>query len=197
MTAMPTMLRLGNDARPGLARGGNKDMINAMKSCFRHVAAVGGAFLLMAGLTQAHAQFSTDGDAPIDITGAQFEVFQTEDYSVWTGDVQVVQGEVILTAPKLTIHGISSGGFNKVVAEGGIRYTNGVEAISGRQAVYQEETDSIVVTGDVVVVQGKQVMTGQKMTYYLDSGKIIFNSDRVDRVRGVFFTDDDEDGPSS
>ncbi|GGD13076.1 LptA/OstA family protein [Aquisalinus flavus] len=138
----------------------------------------------------AAAQFSQNSNAPIDITGAQFEAFQNEDYALWTGDVQVVQGEVILTAPELKIYGIGGGRFNRVDATGGIRYTNGVEAISGDQAIYRKENETIVVTGNVVVVQGRQVMTGERMTYFLDSGKIIFNNEASSRVRGVFFTED-------
>ncbi|NHK29489.1 hypothetical protein FF098_016375 [Parvularcula flava] len=138
----------------------------------------------------AAAQFSQNSNAPIDITGAQFEAFQNEDYALWTGDVQVVQGEVILTAPQLKIYGIGGGRFNRVDATGGIRYTNGLEAISGDRAVYRKENETIVVTGNVVVVQGRQVMTGQQMTYYLDTGKIVFNKETKARVRGVFFTED-------
>jgi len=142
-------------------------------------------------LGSASAQFSQNSNAPIDITGAQFEAFQNEDYALWTGDVQVVQGEVILTAPELKIYGIGGGRFNRVDATGGIRYTNGVEAISGDQAIYRKENETIVVTGNVVVVQGRQVMTGEQMTYFLDTGKIVFNNQSKSRVRGVFFTEDD------
>lgn len=171
-------------------------MISTLIRAAKRLAAVailgGGAMAALTGT--AAAQFSNNNKAPIDITGDQFEVFQNEDYSLWTGDVQVVQGEVILTAPELKIFGISGGRFNKVEALGGIRYTNGVETISGRTAVYEEASDTITVTGDVVVVQGRQIMTGERMIYHLDTGKIEFDASTRKRVRGVFFTDD---APSS
>lgn len=170
-------------------------MITLIVSLSRRITASGAAGLFAAAALlaggQAAAQFSQNSDEPIDITGAQFEALQDEDVALWTGDVQVVQGEVVLTAPRLKIFGIGGGEFERVEASGGIRYTNGTEAISGENAVYRADDDTIVVTGDVVVVQGRQVMTGEKMTYYLDTGRIIFDAGSTRRVRGIFFTDDE------
>ncbi len=155
------------------------------KSC--HVL-IAGALVLGAG--SANAQLNTGSDAPIDITGEQFEAFRDRDYVVWTGDVQVVQGEAILTAPKLTIFGVESGNLQRINAEGGIRYTNGAEAISSRDAVYSAEDETVIFTGDVVVVQGEQVLTGGRLVYYTQTGQLNFTSAGDDRVRGIFITED-------
>jgi lipopolysaccharide export system protein LptA len=143
--------------------------------------------LAMVTAMPVQAQLSRDQNAPIDFTGQKFEVFDQQDYAVWTGDVQAVQGEAILTAPKLTLYGVSDGELDRIHALGGIRYTNGSEAISGEQAIYDAAKNTIVVTGNVVVVQGKQVMSGDELEYNTQTGEIKFTAGQQRRVRGIFF----------
>ncbi|WP_306251558.1 LptA/OstA family protein [Parvularcula sp. IMCC14364] len=148
------------------------------------------AMMIAMGINTANGQLNAGSDAPIDITGDQFEAFRDKDYVVWTGDVQVVQGEAILTAPRLTIFGVESGNLQRINAEGGIRYTNGAEAISSRDAVYSADDETVIFTGDVVVVQGEQVLTGGRLVYYTQTGQLNFTSAGADRVRGIFITED-------
>ena len=148
-----------------------------------------GMIVLLAGQSgPALAQFATETDAPIDITGDQFEAIEDRDYVIWTGDVQVVQGDSVLTAPRLTIYGVEAGELTRIEAQGGIRYTNGAEAISGDTGVYDASDETITVTGNVVVVQGEQVLSGAKLIYNTRTGSIRFTSTGQQRVRGIFFT---------
>lgn len=147
--------------------------------------------------TPAMAQLSQDPDAPIDITGETFEAFEGRDMAIWTGDVQVVQAEAVLTAPKLSIFGIANGNINRIEASGGIRYTNGVESISGDKATYREEDGTIIVTGNVVVVQDNQVMSGERLIYHIDNGELRFSASDSGRVRGIFYTNGQTGGADS
>ena len=148
--------------------------------------------MALVSISPVAAQLSRDQSAPIDITGEKFEIFDERDYAIWTGDVQVVQGEAILTAPKLTLYGINDGDLDRIHAVGGIRYTNGTEAISGEEAVYDAAKSIIVVTGSVVVVQGKQVLSGDELVYHTQTGELKFSSTQKKRVRGIFFTKKDD-----
>ncbi|MGV6800889.1 MAG: lipopolysaccharide transport periplasmic protein LptA [bacterium] len=136
----------------------------------------------------AMAQLASEPDAPIDITGKNFEVQDGKNMAIWTGDVQVVQAEIVLTAPRLVIKGIDDGEIDEMIATGGIRYTNGAEAISGQKAVYKAATKTITVTGNVVIVQDQQVMTGDKLVYFTETGEVQISSVENKRVRGIFYT---------
>ena len=150
------------------------DVISGLKRLFFYLGfgVVLGAFCVL----PAQAQFSKDADAPIDITAKKFESFPDKDYGIWTGDVQVIQGEVLLTAPSLVIYGIAAGEANRIEATGGMRYTNGLEAITGDAATYDAASETITVTGSVVVVQGDQVMTGGALVYNTKTGEMQFAS---------------------
>ena len=149
------------------------------------------AVIALAGFaSSASAQFTTSSDSPIDITGEQFEAVDGRDYVVWTGDVQVVQDQSILTAPRLVIFGVEAGELTRIEAEGGIRFTNGAEAISGDKGIYDAAAETITVTGNVVVVQGEQILSGARLIYNTRTGSIRFSSASGQRVRGIFFTKD-------
>lgn len=130
-----------------------------------------------------------DGSKPVDVSAARCEVLKTEDTVECTGEVRVSQGEAILTGDRLKIFGTSAtGGFRRIEGEGNIRYGNGIDAISGSTATYDAASSTIVVTGDVIVVQGPQVMTGGKLTYNTTTGAIAFQPGADGRVRGLFYT---------
>lgn len=152
------------------------------------------AAIVLAALsvTPAAAQLAANSDDPVDITGKNFEVLDGQDTAIWTGDVHVIQGEVVLTAPKLVLNGISDGEIDEMTATGGIRYTNGTEAISGDKAVYNSVNKTIVVTGNVVIVQDKQVMSGDRLVYFTETGEVQISSDGGKRVRGIFYSGSSE-----
>lgn len=145
----------------------------------------------------AHAQLSRDSEAPLDVTSAYFEAVEGQNYMTWTGNVHAVQGEVILTTPKLVLYQKENGDIDRVEAMGGVRYTNATEKISGQKMVYNADEDTITVTGKVVVLQGDQVMSGEKLVYNLANGSLIFSGQGKTRVRGIFFQNKSDGKTSS
>lgn len=143
--------------------------------------AAGAAFSLSA----AHAQLIPDSDAPIDITGESLEII--DDVATWTGDVRAVQGEAILTADKIIAILDDEGDYSTIRAVGGVRYSNGKEAITGENALYDAEARAITITDNVVVTQGRTVMTGGALVYWIDTGRIAFTAPDGKRIRGIFY----------
>lgn len=147
-----------------------------------------GAFIFAAALMTgaAGAQLAPDvSDAPIDITGDRLEV--VDDVATWVGNVRAVQGEAILTAEKLVADLDEDGAFRKIRAVGTVRYSNGKDAISGKVGVYDAEKRTITISEEVVVTQGEQVMTGGKLIYWVDTGRLLFTAPSGRRIRGIFY----------
>lgn len=135
----------------------------------------------------ALAQLAPDSKEPIDITAETAE-FQN-DFAVWIGDVRVVQGPAILTTDRLEATLNDAGDFEIIEAFGAVRYSSGDEAIMGDHAIYTATSRTIMVTSNVVVTQGKQVMSAGAVTYWIDTGKVRFQPAQGSRIRGIFFTD--------
>ena len=150
------------------------------------------AFLLFAAQPAA-AQLisSTESKEPIDITGDTAE-FQ-DNVAIWTGNVRVVQGPAILTSERLEAVLTDEGDFETITAIGSVRYSNGEEAITGERAVFNNEARTIIMTDNVIVTQGKQVMSAGKITYWVDTGKVLFTPEAGKRIRGLFFTGKNDD----
>lgn len=147
-------------------------------------ALLGAGMALFAGA--ASAQLIADSEAPIDITGESLEVI--DDVATWTGNVRAVQGDAILTADRLIATLDDEGGFKTIRAIGAVRYANGQEAITGDRAVYDAAQRAITITENVIVTQGKTVMTGGALVYWLDTGRIHFTAPGGQRIRGIFHT---------
>lgn len=141
-------------------------------------------------IAPAHAQLTANSDAPIDITGESAE-FQ-DNTAIWTGNVRVVQDSSILTATKLEATLSEDGDFTSITASGDVRYSNGKEAITGQRAVFDNVARTITMFDDVIVTQGKQVMSAGSVIYWVDSGKVKFVPAEGARIRGVFHTKTDD-----
>lgn len=148
------------------------------------------AAALLFSASPAFAQLAPEGDGPIDITGQTAE-FQ-DNFAVWSGEVRVIQGEAILTTDRLEAALNDEGDFETITAIGSVRYSNGKEAITGERGVYDSVERTITVTDDVLVTQGKQVMAAGKVIYWIDTGKVRFFPEEGTRIRGVFYTDEDD-----
>lgn len=151
-------------------------MLN-FKSIFALLPIIG----LMFGTAQA--QISNNG-GPIHVA-ADAQEFEN-DNSVWTGHVQIVQNDAILTADKVKLVGVQSE-LNRFVATGNVRFTNPDFAVSGNQAIYEDSSKTITVTGNVVILQGEQVLAGEKLVYNTETEAVQIFGNGSKRVRGIFY----------
>ncbi len=130
-----------------------------------------------------------DASKPIDLSAARCEVFENQDTVECTGNVRVTQGPALLTADRMIIYNATGGdGFQRIEGYGNVRYASEDNAVSGNEATYDGPTNTITVTGDVVVVQGEQVMLGGQLIYNTLTRAIVFSPAEDGRVRGLFYT---------
>lgn len=153
---------------------------------FLAIASATAPLLVLAQPVSAQLIAAGDSNEPVDITGDTAE-FQ-DNNAVWTGNVRVVQGEALLTSERLEAVLTDEGDFETITATGSVRYSNGKEAITGGRAVFNDAERTIVITENVIVTQGKQVMSAGKITYWVDTGKVLFTPEPGKRIRGLFFT---------
>jgi len=88
----------------------------------------------------------------------------------------------------------TTGNIKQLVAEGHVFYVTQSESARGEHGVYDAEPDTITMTGAVVVVQGNNVMRGDRMLIDRKSGQTTMIStatgrNNPNRVRGVFYNE--------
>ncbi|WP_415183473.1 lipopolysaccharide transport periplasmic protein LptA [Phaeovulum sp.] len=113
-----------------------------------------------------------DTTAPVEVTADSLGVNQADGSATFTGNVVVGQGEMRLSAATVRIEYGADGQsrIERLFASGGVTLVNATEAAEAREAVYTIASGQIVLTGDVLLTQGQNVMSGEKLTVDLKTG---------------------------
>lgn len=124
-----------------------------------------------------------DTSAPVEVAADSLSVNQGDGSAVFTGNVVIGQGEMRLSADKVTVE-YAQGGQDRIKslhAVGNVTLVSGADAAEAAEGVYQVETGQVTLSGQVVLTQGRNVLIGDKMVVNLATGAA-----QVDgRVRSV------------
>ena len=133
------------------------------------------------GLQVAFAGFDQDADQPIEIAADAMAIDQESGSAVMTGGVVIGQGELRLAAPKVTVSYSEEGGISEILAEGGVTVVTPEEEVEAQTARYTLSTDSMLLTGDVLLSQGNSAVSSERMRVDLAAGTALLEG----RVRTV------------
>lgn len=125
----------------------------------------------------AHAQSVAFGNradpkAQVEVSADSLRVNQTNGEAEFTGNVLIGQGDMRLTAGKVTVTYAAGGQqrIEKLNASGGVTLVNGPDAAEAKAAVYDVATGNITLSGDAIVTQGESVLAGDEIKVNLTDG---------------------------
>jgi lipopolysaccharide export system protein LptA len=185
--------------------------------------------LLLGGRAHAQLAPGTGDNGPIAFDGETAERKDTEHLTIWhggkSGPVNVTQNGARLVCDTLYIYSYGPGegpnaqpakpapaakgaaqddapttsSIKKMVAEGHVYYVTASENVRGDHGVYDAEPDTITITGNVIAVQGKNVVRGDKMVMNRKTGLTTMDADasgrnNPNRVRAVIYNDNNQNG---
>ncbi|HWE47727.1 MAG TPA: LptA/OstA family protein [Caulobacteraceae bacterium] len=162
----------------------------------------GAAALVMGAV--AEAQISPTG-GPIDISADHVTADNNAHSATYEGHVEALQGGNRMRSDTLNVFfkqhagtpasstkndgpASSWGGIDHLEAIGNVYFVTPTQVIRGDRADYTQATDTLVVTGQVVVTQGEDVMRGTRLTYVRSTGKSTMDAGGG-RVRTIFYPD--------
>ena len=168
-----------------------------MQSAVKHTGlAITVAVGVLFGAGAALAQL--DPRAPIDITADSSEVIQSQCQSTWSGAVEALQGRTRLRADSVRMYslkkGDTCGASDRMEATGQVYFVTPERTVRADAAVYSFGGESITLSGNVIVVQGKSVVRGDRLVINTRTGQAQMSSsvtgrNKTGRVRGVFYPD--------
>ena len=125
-----------------------------------------------AAQTIAFGGTRADTSAPVEMTSDTLTVDQSSGQAVFTGNVLIGQGAMRLSADKVTVTYAAGGQqtIQSLTATGGVTLVNGPDAAEAAEAVYDVATGTVTLTGDVVMTQGQNVLSGERMQVNLSDG---------------------------
>ncbi|MEM9937950.1 MAG: LptA/OstA family protein [Pseudomonadota bacterium] len=130
----------------------------------------------------ALAQVSGEG-GPIRVKADRSEVLDNERKVLLIDNVDITQGDARLRADTVTLAYRGTGGtttsgleagfgdIDSMTARGGVFYVTPELKANGDVGVYDAATDTITLTGNVILLRGEDVAKGETLTIELSAGR--------------------------
>lgn len=156
------------------------------------------------GISNALQGFQRNRTDPIKIEANALEVRDKDKTAVFTGNVIVQQGDTQMRCKDLTVH--YEGGalptqsakaqplapqqIRRLVANGGVIITTKDQRATGNVGIYDARANTMTLSGNVVLVQGPNLMRGDRLVVDLTSGLSRLDAEGKStipgRVHGLF-----------
>ena len=151
-----------------------------------------------------------DSKKPISIEADKLDYFEKEGRAVYDGHVVVVQGDSHLTCSRLTIFmdhaapatpaaanatapaaadgapaGDASSKLKHMDCAGPVKMVSKTQTATGDNGTYDKVHNNVILTGHVVLTDGRNVTKGDRMVYDLNTGQAAVQGGSS-RVTGLF-----------
>lgn len=144
-----------------------------------------------------------DRNQPINITSDRLEAYNEKSLVVFSGNAVAVQGDKVIKADSLLItykkepgaagqksevgDFAQAGSVEKIEAKGNVRITQEKKIVTGDYAVYYQDTQKIVMTGNAVMKEGNNTIRGEKIDVFLDENRGVVESSGSQRVTATIY----------
>ena len=161
------------------------------KTSLSRAAAALAALSLLALPAVGDAQ-TTSGASSQPIAFGADDGEQTTDRISLRGRAEITQGQNRLRAEAITAFRDAQGEFTRVEATGTVYFVTPTQTMRGDRAVYTLSNGELVVTGNVILNQGKNVLTGGQLTYNVNTDAATMSgaprgAGAGSRIQGVFY----------
>jgi lipopolysaccharide export system protein LptA len=143
-----------------------------------------------------------DKRQPIHITSDLLEAFNDKRLVVFSGNAVAIQGDRVIRADKLLLYYKKTseegkpketkdlgqtGDLERIEAKGRVNIAQGNRIATGDEAVYEQDAAMIVMTGNTVMREGKNVIRGNKITLLMNENRGIVEPQDKKRVTATIY----------
>ena len=133
----------------------------------------------LAQSTDLFSGFSKKGNGPIEVDAQTLEIVEEGEQriSTFSGGVTVRRGDTTMKAAQIKLFTSKDSdagdqnGFTRMEATGTVYVNSGKQTITGSQAVVDNKAQTIVLSGNVVLSQGKDVLAAERLVIDMATGK--------------------------
>jgi lipopolysaccharide export system protein LptA len=156
--------------------------------------------------------FAKNRDQPVKIEAASLEVRERDKAAVFAGNVMVQQGDTTMRSRQLVVHynldadkkgqdapaakpaakapgqGVAPRQIERLEAIGGVIVTTREQTATGDNGLFEMKSNTVTLSGNVVLTQGQNVLRGERLIVDLNSGvsRIEAGKGGTGRVQGLF-----------
>ena len=159
----------------------------------RNILSFSSAAMLLLALALALPWAARAAEAPIHIESNRMTSTEKSNSVVFSGDVDAKQGDVRIRADEMTVfyHELDSGSkggkdkkkpaaqaekktsqqVEKLICVGNVEVSRGEWLGTGKKMVYLSKERQVILTENAKAWQGQNMVSGDKIIYYLDEGR--------------------------
>ncbi len=156
---------------------------------------------------------------PIKIDSDRLDVFDRDGRAVFTGNVVAVQGDSTIRCSIMTVFyeqnraqaqaggqprqpssspGSNDNSIKKIDCQGPVTVVSKTQTATGDNAVYDKAGNKVVITGNVALADGPNMMRGERIVYDLDTGVANVDPKAGERVKALITPgSSSENGPKA
>ena len=142
-------------------------------------------FLFYTPLSAQELKDAASGGArkkTITVTSDTMDADKNGRLVVFRGNV-FAEEEFNLCGDVLSVYYDESNEVKEIVAAGNVRIVDGKRMARGEQAAYDRNRKAVVITGKASAKQCSDIVNGEKITFYLESDRMIIEGEGQGRVR--------------
>jgi len=145
---------------------------------------------------------------PIQITSDVLEYMNDQRLVVFSGNAVAIQGDIVIRSDKLMLYyknagddeksqqtkdAEKTGDLERIEAKGRVSVTRGSRVATGDEAVYDQGAEKIVMTGNAIMREGKNVVRGHKITLLINEDRGIVEAQERKRVTAIIYPKEKSD----
>jgi lipopolysaccharide export system protein LptA len=149
-----------------------------------------------------------DKDQPIQIVSDRLDAYNEKKLVVFSGNAVATQGDKIIKSDRLLLYykkdprvpekvGAenvgNTGDLERIEAKGHVTITQGERVVTGEDAIFYQDTQQIVMTGNAVMREGRNVIRGDRIVVFLNEDRGIVESIEKSRVKAIIYPEDKKD----
>lgn len=141
--------------------------------------------------TKSGPGFELNKKDPIYITSDWMEFDQTKGTITYKGRVVTTQGDMTIRSEILTAEYTSDmKQIKQIVAEGKVNATQGNRVATGDKAVFDDQAKTVTLTGNPIMRQGNNQISGSRVIYFVEQDKAVAEGDGKVRVQATIFPEE-------
>ncbi len=144
---------------------------------------------------------------PIEIVSDRMDAYNEKKLVIFAGHAVATQGDKEIKADRLLLYYKKDGGkkdkvggkaiegagdLEKIEAKGNVIVTQKQRVATGEEAVYLHDSGQIIMTGNPVLRDGKNIIKGDKVIVFVNEDRGVVESNPQKRVKAVIYPQEKE-----
>jgi len=140
-------------------------------------------------------------ESPIQIVSDRMEAYNEKRMVIFSGNAVATQGSRVIRAERLTLYyredrktagsspaGVEgTGNLERVEAKGNVTITEGERVVTGDEALFEQDTQKITMTGSAVLREGANSIRGDRIIVFLNENRGLVDSVENRRVTATIY----------